>query len=290
MKKQITTMVLAAVLVSGCGNQEQEATVDHSQHQMQPGTGTSTSTAQNDMMAEMAKGNEISQDYNFKVTADKPIVANQTTKLNIDVADKSDGMPVRDFTESHEKLMHLILVSSDMKEFQHIHPDVVGPGKLQVETTFPKDGQYIVFAQFARSTGHEATVRQTVNVGRGKSVAPGLVPDADIPKVIDGYTYKLSSYPKKANEMEMITINIEKDGKSVKGIESYLGAGGHAVVIGQDTQSFLHVHPMTEAKDGSYTAPIQFHSLIPKPGLYKLWGQFQIGGKVRTVDFTFVVK
>ncbi len=288
MKRIFLAAATVLVSLSACSKQEEPGVVDHSQH----GTASDTGTGHSGMMAEMQKGNEISKDYDFNVTADKELKANEPADLNILVTEKSNGLPVRDFTENHEKLMHMIVISSDMAEFQHIHPDVIGPGKLKVNTKFPKDGEYIVFAQFAREGGHEATVRQPISVGNAKAVTKAnLLPDADKAKVSDGYTYKLLSYPKKAGEMGMVTVGIEKDGKPVTGIENYLGAGGHAVVINEGTDSFLHVHPMTEAKkNGKYESPIEFHSLISKPGKYKLWGQFQIAGKVRTADFTFDVK
>jgi hypothetical protein len=107
---------------------------------------------------------------------------------------------------------------------------------------------------------------------------------------MDGYTFKLLNYPKRTNQMEMLSVSVEKNGKPVERIETYLGAGGHAVVIGESTESFLHVHPATEAKGGVYQPPIEFHTTIPKAGLYKMWAQFKIDGKVRTADFTFEAK
>jgi hypothetical protein len=288
MKRKVTAAVVAMIALAACAQEQpQPAAEDHSQHQQ---SAASTSTDHSAMMEEMQKGNQISTEYDFKVTPDAPIKTGRTAPLTLEITEKANNLSVRDFTETHEKLMHLIIISSDMTDFQHIHPDVVGPGKLKVNAHFPKTGQYVVFGQFTREAGHESTVRQVLNVGDGNASKAALVADADKPKTVDGYTYRLTSYPQKANEMDMITVAIEKDGKPVTGIERYLGAGGHAVVIGQNTDSFLHVHPMTEAKDGTYTAPIQFHTLIPQPGIYKLWAQFQIDGKVRTTDFTFDVK
>lgn len=238
----------------------------------------------------MVMSNKISQAYDWKIAeSTQAIPTNKPFKLSWQIKDKESGIPVRDFKIVHEKLSHLVIVSQDLAVFQHIHPELVGPGKMTVETSFPKEGEYIMFLQFEDDKG-EQTIRQEIQVGSAKSSTAKLVPDADQPKLLDGYTFKLTSYPTKANEDAMPTVNIEKDGKPVSNIESYLGAGGHAVVIGENTESFLHVHPMTKPiRDNIYESPITFHTVIPAPGLYKMWVQFQIAGKLETINFTFKV-
>ena len=62
-------------------------------------------------------------------------------------------------------------------------------------------------------------------------------------------------------------------------LEKYLGSNAHIVFIGQDDKEYLHVHP--EANE----FPIHAHSMVPKPGIYRMWLQFQTNGKVHTADF-----
>lgn len=240
---------------------------------------------------EMLMGSQISQNYNWQITPNQPLQPGKPITLVFDITEKQTGTPIQNLQVAHDKLAHLVIVSQDLKAFQHIHPDIGDPGHLTVETTFPKAGQYILFLQFQTADHGEQTLRKTLQVGQAKSSSAQLVPDADQIKTVDGYTFKLSSYPTKANVAAMPTIHIEQNGRPVKQIQSYLGAGGHAVIISQDTQSFLHVHPMTKpAGDNLYRSPIAFHTLVPEPGLYKLWTQFQIEGKVQTADFTFKVR
>jgi hypothetical protein len=47
----------------------------------------------------------------------------------------------------------------------------------------------------------------------------------------------------------------------------------------------LHVHPFL-AKGGD----IQFNLIFPRPGLYRIWTQFQRRGVVNTTVFTVPVK
>lgn len=277
MKPLITaTLVAFTVLgISGCAQQQESS----------PATDSNRS-----METEMIKGNELSELYVMKSESAEPLVPNKPVQLTFSVKEKESGIPIRNFERVHEKLAHLIVVSKDLSEFQHLHPDVVGAGKLSTKTTFPKGGEYLCFLQFSTPEQHEQTVKETLQVGSGKSTAPDLVPDADKPKLIDGYKFSIMSLPKAVNVATMPMVSIEKDGKQIANIEPYLGAAGHGVIISEDGQYFLHVHPMSEAAtNGKFASPVMFHTVIPKPGLYKMWAQFQIDGKLEVADFTFEV-
>jgi hypothetical protein len=63
------------------------------------------------------------------------------------------------------------------------------------------------------------------------------------------------------------------------GLEPYLGAAGHLILIHEDAETFVHSHPSEEtARDGQ----LQFLSRLPKPGAYRGWLQFQRSGQVVT--------
>lgn len=77
-------------------------------------------------------------------------------------------------------------------------------------------------------------------------------------------------------------IKDHKTGRPITNLQPYLGAVGHVVIISEDTEEYLHVHPMDEkAKEPD----AKFMSKFPKSGIYKIWGQFQHEGKVITVPF-----
>ncbi len=278
IKTPTTTIAVTLTLLalSGCAQQETPNTVKDKTSSME---------------AEMVKGNQLSDFYVLKSESIKQIEPNKSVQLTFSVKEKQSEIPVRSFERVHEKLAHLIVVSKDLTEFQHLHPDIVGAGKLSVKTTFPKDGQYLCFLQFSTPEHEEQTVKETLQVGSGSGGAEHrLVPDADKPKIIDGYKFSISSLPTATNVATMPMVAIEKDGRPVANIQPYLGAGGHGVIVSEDAQYFLHVHPMSEATDGKYASPVMFHTVIPKPGLYKMWAQFQIDGKLKVADFTFRVK
>jgi hypothetical protein len=290
MKRLIRSFLCLALItgtLAGCSSEQPKATGEQPQTPATASQGHDGHMGGQSMEEQMRAGNQLSADYSSTLTTATPPEANKPTTLTLSLTDKSGGLPIRNLQQVHEKILHLIVVSKDLSVFQHLHPELVGPGKLEVQTTLPQEGEYILYSQFSTPEKGEQTVRNSLQVGKASSQDARLVPDADKVKSSNGYTFKLTDHPEKAGEMAMPTVAIEKNGKPVDTIENYLGAGGHAVIISEDGDSFLHVHPMTESKDGKYKSPIAFHTMIPKPGNYKLWTQFQVDGKVQTVDFTF---
>src|SRR5687768_11462066 len=65
---------------------------------------------------------------------------------------------------THERPMHLIVVSQDLSYFSHVHPEEKGGGRYSVTTTVPKPGPYLLFNEFVTEKGvmqydrHEVTV------------------------------------------------------------------------------------------------------------------------------------
>src|SRR5581483_6538171 len=78
------------------------------------------------------------------------------------------------------------------------------------------------------------------------------------------------------------------------GLEPYLGAWAHVVVIGKDLDSFSHAHPLeaavhTHVTSGPPPQEVTIVSSFPHPGEYRLWAQFQQSGKVVTAPFVLQV-
>jgi hypothetical protein len=210
------------------------------------------------------------------------------TRMYFQVQDKFDRV-VTKFDIVHEKIAHVIIVSEDLHTYQHIHPEMVEPGWMRVDTKFPRKGLYRIYFQCTPTKAEEMTFKSNTWVNYSRPPRVDLKLDADKPKDIDGYTFKVSSLPTAENEMVQFNVDISKKGRPVRNIRKYLGAGGHGVIISADGKEFLHVHPMTEAVKGNYFSPIGFHTAVPRKGIYKVWVQVLIDGKVRTVDWTFKV-
>ena len=85
-----------------------------------------------------------------------------------------------------------------------------------------------------------------------------------------------------------VNVNRFQDVWTPDYLEPYMGAMGHCAIISQDTGTFLHCHPeqlyppTPDTRGGPVMA---FHAVFPKPGRYKVWGQFQRQGRVIIADF-----
>jgi hypothetical protein len=83
-------------------------------------------------------------------------------------------------------------------------------------------------------------------------------------------------------------------------LEPYLGAWAHVMILSKDGSEFIHAHPLDDAATMIDNNPWQHSHATPgpsplaietvtgfrKPGIYRMWAQFQRQGKVITIPFT----
>ncbi|PGY06823.1 hypothetical protein [Bacillus sp. AFS031507] len=207
--------------------------------------------------------------------------------LNIQVKNKV-GKPIKDFEVEHEKLMHLIVVSEDLSNFDHIHPEYKGDGSFTVTPNFPSGGEYKLFADFVPKGADKKVKAYVVTVAGNKGTTSQLTEDKERTKVVDGkeVTLKFDHLMTGMDLTMTFTIKDAKTKKPITNLQPYLGAVGHVVTISSVTDTYLHVHPLDEKAKGPEA---KFMTSFPTSGLYKIWGQFQQNGKVFTVPFTINV-
>lgn len=59
--------------------------------------------------------------------------------------------------------------------------------------------------------------------------------------------------------------------------------------ISKDAKGYSHSHPI-QVGAAYYDPTVQFHELLSKLGLYKIWTQFKQEGKILTTDFVIQVR
>lgn len=264
------TGILAFGVLSACGNAQENA---HPQSHGEMHHGAEEESAGNYQAAfslTSGSGHEA-------VQADRP------SDVHIRITDAA-GQAVKEFELNHEKKMHLIVVSQDLSYFSHIHPEYRGEGEFAVGTTFPNGGAYKVFADFVPKGGSNTTLGEWVNVGGETKGAETIEADSTRTKVVDGKEIELAMSGAKANEEVKLSFNIvdARTKEGVRDLEPYLGAVGHVVILSDDAEQYLHVHPIDETATGPKA---EFMTTFPQSGTYKIWGQFQQDGKVFTVPF-----
>ncbi|CEK14775.1 predicted membrane protein [Chthonomonas calidirosea] len=201
------------------------------------------------------------------------------------------GQILHNLATVHEKKMHLIVVSQDLSFFDHIHPQLQPNGTLLIDYAFPFAGNFLLFADITPFGDRNQVFRIPVHVvGSPPPPKPLLLTPAQA-KVFGPYRVQMlmtPSHPSWRDET-VLTYTIWKNGLPVTDLQPYLGAAGHCVVISQDTMGYCHSHPLEVGKK-HYGPTVQFHVLLSKPGIYKIWTQFQHEGKILTTDFVIKVQ
>ena len=132
-----------------------------------------------------------------------------------------------------------------------------------------------------------------LTLGTDVSVAgpftPMPLPAPATRSAVDGYDVTLAGTAIAGQESEL-TFTVSKNGEQVRDLEPYLGAFGHLVSLRTGDLAYLHTHPAQEAHAGERGGPeVRFATTFPTAGTYRLFLDYQHGGRVRTAAFTVEV-
>jgi len=218
--------------------------------------------------------------------------AGQSVQLVFTIKDFA-GKSVRSLEIVHEKPMHLMVVSRDLSEFWHIHPEPSAGNTLRVAQVFPHGGEYRLFADFTPVGGPNRIEPFTLTV-QGAGRAPIPLDSSGTQTTVAGgvrMSLTLSEPLRTGRDIGLsMTLADAKTGAPIRDLQRYLGAWAHIAIVSQDTQDFLHVHPMEEeARNGMSPSTIRTATGFRKAGLYKMWVQFQRQGRVTAAPFVLRV-
>ena len=304
----VFTFSILAVFMAACSNPATTRTAENSNAAVVAGN-------------TMSEGNTTTNvERAFKVdfkSEPGAIKAGTPATLILTVKDQL-GATVKDLQIVHEKPMHLLIVSKDLAEFYHIHPEQQqADGSYRVSHVFPNGGDYKLYADFTPKSAVQVVEQIDVKVAGAERAKVALTPDAKFEKTVDGLkiVMKPSAEIKAGQELTLAFQALDaKTNKPATDLQNYLGELAHFVIISEDMKDFVHAHPMakgesmdsmkTDAKKtdnhaddghdhstmkGATTKPgaseVAAHTAFPRAGLYKLWAQFQRGSKVITVPF-----
>ena len=222
----------------------------------------------------------------------------EQAQLRFKISNPQTGQPVKDYLVTHDKLFHLFIVSRDLSVYQHIHPELDADGSFSVATVLPAPGTYKVHADFFPRSGRPQIIHReiaTVGAEAASSTAlPVMTPDANVVKAVDGMKVKLDlSASPRAGNVVYLNYHLTDAGTSepVRDLQPYLGAWGHTLILNADQSQYLHSHPtgmIAETADRSTLRggpEVTFMVIFPAAGDYRIWTQFQRGGKVSTVSY-----
>lgn len=220
------------------------------------------------------------------------------------------GRTVRDdFRVEHEKRLHMIVVRRDTAVFRHVHPTMRADGTWEVDVALPEAGVYRAYADFTTGDGKQTLATDLFVPG---DFAPKPLPAPrttdravdDAGSASDGIDVALDAPQIRAGRDTQLTFAVTRGGRPLDALEPYLGAAGHLVALREGDLAYLHAHPTAGADDegaadhdhgssgdaGAHANEIGFAATFPTAGRYRLFLQFKVDGRVRTVDYTVEVE
>jgi hypothetical protein len=260
---------LAALMLSGCGN---------------PNFLPASTMAGSPLSAlgRLADVSSLLGQIVINGAANGLLAPNQPDALSLKIVDAHTGRAVTQFKVDDTKVMHLVIVSSDLSTFAHVHPylDPKGSGSfslaLNQPTTdpdnqavvhaIPKPGPYYLFADVTPTGQSTELVRFTANAQGSAPPTPlqldPTLPNGSIQKYFTadsqpgqpGDPYRISlTIGRMTTGMAMMTLAVHVQAlqggqyTDVTDLQSWLGMPGHAIIVSQSGQGvndkvFLHLH------------------------------------------------
>jgi heavy metal-binding protein len=238
----------------------------------------------------LVPGVPVFREYPVTMTTQpRALRVGEKVRLSFQIGDPETHKAVRDFEIVHEKLYHLFVISQDLSFFIHEHPQMQPDGSFQIDLSFPKPGFYRVLNDFYPASGTPQLVSRALFVpGPGFALATAKIePDTSVQRS-ENLEVELVTEPRQpiAGMQTLMFFRL----KPKDGIEPLLGAMGHMLAASSDLIDMIHDHPfqVTEPAGESYLQ-IQFNVIFPRPGVHRVWIQFQRHGVVNTVAFNVPV-
>lgn len=245
------------------------------------------------------------------VTTPRHVKAREPVALAFTMRDANE-LTVRNLEIVHEKPIHLLVVSNDLAEFYHIHPEAQPDGSYRVSHTFPHGGDYRLYVDYTPPGARPVVDRFDLRVAGSVRPSVALVEDSTVTKTVNGLrvTMRPSEPLRSGRELTLLfELTDGVTGKPATGLEPYLGTMAHFVVISEDLTEFLHTHPLEhrgmsggmsgeampghdghagiqgQRRDQTSAFQVAALTIFPRPGRYKVWAQFQRHGQVITIPY-----
>lgn len=196
-------------------------------------------------------------------------------KVFIELEDDNGNSP--ELAVQHGKEMHFIIVSNDLEKYYHLHPEKEQEGSYAVNQAL-NDGTYQAFVDIAPENKAYQITSNTLQVGINETSKVNLEGKDNWTEERDGKTVTLDAVD--ASVGEEVPLVFDMHGEKP---DPHLGALGHVVIVDENVEQYIHVHPAT---DNTTT----FNAHFSKPGMYKIWAEFKFGDNEHVYPFMIEVK
>jgi hypothetical protein len=201
--------------------------------------------------------------------------------------------------------VHLIFVRSDLAYIVHKHPPIARNGRISQVLTFPAPGRYRMIVDIypdQPGTPPNFQLFDWITVkGPFRAIPLSAFRRTE---TVDGFRFALPRDPRlRAIQPAFMTITVTRpDGKPAQSTPWY-GALAHAIFLHTGNLDYFHTHVCSpgvsgcasvlggarvtgrSTKPGKLTVGV----LVPEPGVWRLFLQTRVDGKILTAPFTLHV-
>ena len=203
--------------------------------------------------------------------------------------------------------VHLIIVRRDLSTIIHTHPPVAPDGRVATKVVFPAPGPYrVVIDVYPKPTGPTSLVNYQLhtNVTVAGTYTPKPLPPFSRTETVDGYRFVIHGTPHlRAIEPALLDFTVTGPNGKPATFTPWFGALAHAIFFRAGSLDYFHTHVCAPGVSGcasilgatkvtgSSTTPghLKVGVLVPVPGMWRLFLQTQVDGKVVTAPFTLKV-
>lgn len=244
-------------------------------------------------------GADMSAFFEVSIT---PASLQATTPLTMQFtfSEKEAGRQIKSFEVTHDKELHLIMVSSDLVEFFHEHPALQPDGTFVLKNfIYPRELTYSLFFDLKPTGTDGILLRKDIQVGSGAFIQPFLKL-SQFPVTVGNIRLDLRTTPStlRVGEDARLTFRLDDAvlGTPIDDIEVYLASPAHLVILSEESLEYLHAHPEAEIPEDSaersklrFGPNIVFNTSFPEAGVYKGWLQVQRKEQITALPFIIEV-
>jgi hypothetical protein len=264
--------------------------------------------------------------HDVLITGEQPIVAyarttqTRTGATHFDMWEITGGRVIRTYDVNMTKLLHMIVVSDDLRDFRHIHPTLQPNGHFTIDVANARRETYHTYIDGDPHALGRQVFRFDIPFG---PIIPS-VPFHVIPSVgrahnqtaatatAGPYRIALDTTTIVPGQIDTIRITVTKNGRPATDLHPYLGAMAHGVFIGLRDLAYMHGHGMDEqmlamssandcgdammasmpalAPNAAVPAQFVMQVLAPTAQPYDFWLQFTGGTTLYTVPFLITAR
>lgn len=213
---------------------------------------------------------------------------------------------VRSYDVDMTKLLHMVVVSDDLTDFQHIHPVLHSDGHFTIDFHTAHRGLYHVYIDgIAHGYGRQV-FRFDIPVGSATPATVRHLNASGTSSRVGPYVVTLDAVHVPFGEIVTIEVHVTENGKPAANLHPYLGTMAHGVFVGVKDLAYMHAHAMnekmldmagTDCGDAMMLAmpPLPPQSIVPSSFAfdvlapsgqdYDFWLQFRGGSTVYTAPF-----